>query len=90
MVSGTNGKLSLAVVIGCLGNGSEFIWIERNNPMSRIIDCTYVAIGQVREVGAHLKGRCRHLSINRKAPNTIQPFFESGVGIPKWKGDSTK
>ena len=35
-VSGINGKLSLIMVIGRLGNGSEFVQIERHDPMSRI------------------------------------------------------
>ena len=35
MVSGINGKISLVIVIGRLGNGSEVVWIERHDPMSR-------------------------------------------------------
>ena len=34
MVIGINAKLSLVIVIGRLGNGSEFAWIERHDPMS--------------------------------------------------------
>ena len=37
MVSGINGKLSLVIVIGHLGNAIEFAWIERHDPMSGII-----------------------------------------------------
>ena len=36
-VSGVNEKLSLGIVIGHLGNGSEFPWIERHDTMSKII-----------------------------------------------------
>ena len=36
MVSGTNGKLLLVIVIVRLRNGTEFTWINRHDPMPRI------------------------------------------------------
>ena len=36
IVSGTNGKLTLGMIIGHLGNGSEFAWIESHDPMLEI------------------------------------------------------
>ena len=37
MLSSNNEKLSLGIVMGHLGNGSEFAWIERHDPMLGII-----------------------------------------------------
>ena len=36
MVRGTNGKPSFGMVIGSLGNSSEFAWIERHDLMLEI------------------------------------------------------
>ena len=51
LVRGTNGKLSLGMVIGRLGNGSEFGWIERYDPISRITGL------YLKTYGASLGGR---------------------------------
>ena len=70
-MSGISEKPSLKIVIGRLENGSEFVGLRGMILCEGLHYCTSIAIGQVREVGAHLKGRYRHPSIYRGAPKTI-------------------